>query len=80
MSSNVIYRVTKIKYQRTYDWKTGKYSEDYTEVSRRIDYRTRKSDVTSAINYAKTYSGKYYKYEVIVDYAEYPEFRPYRPK
>jgi hypothetical protein len=72
--ASFIYKVTKIKSTRDYDWRTGKYDDEWTVTSRRVDYRVRQSDVTSAINYAKQYHGKYHKYDVIVEVAEYPEF------
>lgn len=70
----MLYRVTKIKYRRDYDWKTSTYTDNFREISRRVDYRTRKCDVTAAMNYAKKYSDKYYKYEVVAEIAVMPTF------
>ena len=73
----VLFRVTKTKWRRPWDYLTGTPKGEWECIKREVVYRTRESDITLARNYAKHYSNSYCKYEVEVEVAFMPRFHDY---
>ena len=71
---NKLYRVTKTKWRKPYDWKTRTYGEEWIVESRHIDLRTNPAHVKLALN--SQYEHKYSRYEVTFEVADLPEFMP----
>ena len=84
----LLYKITKIQYEREYDHRTYAYG-DYRETHRRVDYRTHKGAVTLSIKSAEqanahadrieeTYPGKHSmrRYKVEVEACDLPDFHP----
>jgi hypothetical protein len=51
-TAHTLFRVTKIRLERVYDYSTGLYGE-YRPYRTQVDFRTRYSDIVSAQRYAE---------------------------
>lgn len=83
-----LYKVTKTKYRKKYDIRTGTYLDEYEVVRKVTDYRINKGAATNACKYAVRENetaermnaarpNSYpYKYEVQVEICDLPDFQP----